>query len=105
MDKWGYSYLIELITLWEKGEIARYKQFHVVPQCFQKLLMRQNEYLWSKGLKGDIAGKSNIPFSPQYFLPFFRTFCDLHEISNCRLQSLLFWKSLKFVAWKRVNLD
>ena len=34
-----------------KGEIARYEQFFLFPQGFQKLLlMRQNEYLWSKGL-------------------------------------------------------
>ena len=36
-----------------KEEIARYEQFLLYPQCFQKLsvlLMRQNEYLWSKGL-------------------------------------------------------
>ena len=36
-----------------KEEIARYEQFLLFLQCFQKrlLLMRQNEYLWSKGLK------------------------------------------------------
>ena len=36
----------------EKGEIARVEQFLLFPQCFQNLsvLMRQNEYLWSKGL-------------------------------------------------------
>ena len=32
-----------------KGEIARYKQFLLFPQCFQKLPVfdSQNEYLWS----------------------------------------------------------
>ena len=31
-----------------KEEIARYEQFLLFPQCFQKLLlMHQNEYLWS----------------------------------------------------------
>ena len=35
-----------------KGEIARYEQCLLFPQFFQKLLlMRQNEYLWSKELK------------------------------------------------------
>ena len=36
-----------------KGEIARYEQFLLFPQCFQKLslLIHQNEYLWSKGLR------------------------------------------------------
>ena len=35
-----------------KGEIARYEQFLLFPQCFKScmFLMRQNEYLWSKGL-------------------------------------------------------
>ena len=31
------------------GEIARHEQFLFFPQWFQKMLMRQNEYLWSKG--------------------------------------------------------
>ena len=32
------------------GEIARHEQFLLFPQCLKKclLLMRQNEYLWSK---------------------------------------------------------
>ena len=37
-----------------KGEIARYEQFLLFPQCFQKLclfLMHQNEYLRSKELR------------------------------------------------------
>ena len=36
-----------------KGEIARYEQFLIFLQCFQKLslLIRQNQYLRSKGLK------------------------------------------------------
>ena len=37
MDKWRYNYLIELKTLWGKGGIARYEQFFLFPQCFQKL--------------------------------------------------------------------
>ena len=36
----------------EKGEIARYKQFHLFPQCFQRLEMqtRKNQGLFGKGL-------------------------------------------------------
>ena len=36
-----------------KEEIARYEQFLLFPQCFQKLfvVMRQNQYIWSKWLK------------------------------------------------------
>ena len=38
-----------------KGEVACYEQFLLFPQCFQKLFLnRQNEYLWSKGLKTDL---------------------------------------------------
>ena len=49
MNKWEYNYLIELKTLWEnivgniveniaeKGEIARYEQFLLFKQCFQRL--------------------------------------------------------------------
>ena len=33
----GYNYLLECKILWEKGEIARYEQFLLFPQCFQKL--------------------------------------------------------------------
>ena len=36
MGEGGYSYLIELKTLWGKGEIARYEQFLLLPQCIQK---------------------------------------------------------------------
>ena len=36
MDKWGYNYdCVENIV--GKGEIARYEQFLLLPQCFQKL--------------------------------------------------------------------
>ena len=35
-----------------KEEIARYEQFPLFPPCFQRLLlMRQDEYLWSKELR------------------------------------------------------
>ena len=43
------------------GEIARYKQFLLFPQFFLKsclLLMRQNEYLWSKGLRVNLNGQT-----------------------------------------------
>ena len=36
-----------------KGEIARYEQFLLFPQCFQKLVLqtRKNQGLFGKGLK------------------------------------------------------
>ena len=40
---------------------------------------------------------------PQHFLPVWRTFCHFHNISNCRLQTLSVWKSVKFVIWERLN--
>ena len=48
----------------------------------------------------------------QCFLPVWRTFCHFHQIlngyqfwliSNCCLQTLSVWKSLKFVVWERVQ--
>ena len=42
-------------------------------------------------------------FSPQCFLPFWRTFFHFHQLKNCCLQSLSVWKSPKFVFWERVK--
>ena len=47
-----------------KGEIARFEQFLLFPQCFQL---------------------------------FWENFCYFHFIQNCRLQTFVVWKSLKFV--------
>ena len=44
----------------------------------------------------------NFSFS-QCFLPLSKTFCHFHQNSNCRLQTLSVWKSLKFVVWERVK--
>ena len=48
MDKWSYN----LENIVGKGEIARYEQFSFSHNVFKSclVLMRQNEYLWSKGL-------------------------------------------------------
>ena len=45
---------------------------------------------------------SNFSFC-QCFLPVWRTFCHLHQIQNCSLQTVTVWKSLKWVVWERVN--
>ena len=37
MEKWGYNYLILVDNIVEKGEIARYEQFLLFPQCFPNL--------------------------------------------------------------------
>ena len=46
--KWGYSYLIELKTLWEKEKLLVTSNFSFSQNVFKSrpLLMRQNEYLW-----------------------------------------------------------
>ena len=53
--------------------------------------------------KGEIARNEEFLFLPQCFLPFWKTFCHFHQIKSCRLQTLLVWKTLKFVIWERVN--
>ena len=53
MDKWGYNYLAGLKTLWEKEKLLVtsniFYSYNVFKSCL--LLIRQNEYLRSKGLK------------------------------------------------------
>ena len=53
MDKWGYSYLLELETLWEKEKLLITSSFSFSQNVFKSclFLMHQKEYLWSKGLK------------------------------------------------------
>ena len=43
------------------------------------------------------------PFLSVFFLCILITFRHFYPIQSCRLQTLSFWKSLKFVIWKRVN--
>ena len=52
MDKLGYNYLIEQKTLWEKEKLLIMSNFSFSHKVFKSclVLMRQNEYLWSKGL-------------------------------------------------------
>ena len=46
---------------------------------------------------------SNFSFSHSVFYLLRRTFWHFDQVSNCRLQTLSVWKSLKFVIWKRIN--
>ena len=52
MDKWGYNYMIEQKTLWEKEKLLFASNFSFSHNVFKSclLLMRKNKYLWSKGL-------------------------------------------------------
>ena len=47
MDSWGYSYLTELKTLWEKEKLLLTSNFSFSLNVFKHclMLMRQNEYL------------------------------------------------------------
>ena len=49
----GYNFLIEQKTLWEKEKLLFTSNFFFSHNVFKscQLLMRQNEYLWSKGLR------------------------------------------------------
>ena len=50
--------------------------------------------------KGEIACNEQFLFFPTVFSTIlWITFCHFHQISNCRLQTLSVWKSLKFVVW------
>ena len=46
--------------------------------------------------KGEIACNEQFLLYPQCFLPVQRTFCYLHPIQNCRLQTVSIWTSVKF---------
>ena len=45
-----------------KGEIARYEQFLLFPQCFKKLVLQasKNQSLFGKGLKESILSNSRL---------------------------------------------
>ena len=49
--------------------------------------------------KGEIARNEQFLLFPQCFLPIWITFSHFRQIWNCHLQTLLVWKSLKFVVW------
>ena len=53
--------------------------------------------LWAKR---EITHNKQFLLFLHCFLPFWRIFCHFHWIWNCHLQTLLIWKSLKFVIWE-----
>ena len=62
MDKWRYSYLIEQKTLWEKKKLLITSNFFFSHNVFKSylLFMRQNEYLWTRGLSLSSANALNL---------------------------------------------
>ena len=61
-----------------KGEIARYEQFLLFPQCLQKLSVvdAQNEHLWNKELS---------PLFPEYGISIYKA--DLGALTWCLLST------------------
>ena len=53
--------------------------------------------------KGETAQNEQFLLFQQCFLPSWRTFSHFPQVQNCRLQTLLVWKILKFVICERVN--
>ena len=80
-----------------KGEIARYEQFLLYQQCFQKACFpgaSKDIFVWewvkySEIMLGNIYHRNTANPS--------------HQVLNCRLQTLSVWKSLKFVIREGVN--
>ena len=51
----------------------------------------------------EIARREQFLLFPLCCLPIWKTFCYFHQIKNCCLQTLSFWKILKYVVWERVK--
>ena len=71
MDKWGYSYLIELKTLQEKEKLLVASNFSFFHNFFKSclLLMCRNEYMWSKGLRNNLVDIINYGDAFSSLLP------------------------------------
>ena len=70
MDKWRNKYLTEQKkTLWEKEKLLLTSNFFFSHNVFKSclLLMCQNEYLWSKGLKSIVEKGENAGKQPFFF--------------------------------------
>ena len=80
---------------------ANLNPFPNKPCVFMRLQYNTSE---STVGKAEMLVTSNFSFFPKCFLPGWRTFCNFHQISNGRLQSLSVWESLKFAVWERVNV-
>ena len=61
--------------------------------CFMHLQFKSFENTVGKG---EIAHNEQFLLSPFCFLNFWRTLYHFHQILNCILQTLSFWKSFKF---------
>ena len=90
MDKLEYSYLIEQKTLWEKQKLLVMSNFSFSHNVFKSrlLLMCQNEYLWSEGLKGGNQIMSYLCYMmPKYttvhIIDLVRSYCNGRVTCPC----------------------
>ena len=94
MDKWEYSYLIELKTLWEKEKLIVMSNLSFSHNVFKSclLLKRQNEYLWSKKLSGQNKTFRVLCFVISSRQSMEANLCDwtVHEQLENTLNSLLY---------------
>ena len=88
MNKWGYSYLNELRRLWEKEKLLLTSNFSFSHNVFKSclILMRHNEYLWSKRLRLRVYDPK--PFINK-FMTNFRLFQSVHQNINSRDMAVL----------------
>ena len=112
LTQWGINLNSEYCAIWGKFfmndfQWFTYKSCAVKSQChpFPVFTCLQYKTLENTMEKGEIAFNEQILLFPKRFLPIRRSFCHFYQIWNCRLQTLLVWKSLKFVVWERVNKE
>ena len=86
---------------WSVGKLNGFNPFTNKPwflrACSKSLLKKKTVG------KGEIARNEQFLLFPRCFLPIWITLCHFYQIQNCGLQTLLSWKSIKFVIWERVN--
>ena len=85
---------------------AKIRSLYFVPNLQSKksiqLCLQYNSFENTVG-KGEIARNEQFPLFPQCFLTIWKTFCQLPQIENRRMQTLSVFKGLKFVVWERVK--
>ena len=79
--------------------LAYYISFNPFPNKPRFLRVYSRSLLKTLREKENLLVTSNFSFYPQCFQPVWITFCQIHQIWNCRLQTLSVSKSLKFVVW------
>ena len=97
------SDILQLLTLWVKAFALLHGVVNPFPNKPWILRVCSTCPLKNTGGNWEIACNEQFLLFPQCFLRYCRTFCHFHQNWNCRVQTLLVWRSLKFVVWERVN--